>query len=268
MHVYDKLFLSSSISAGHAWIPCSSGSPVNFIFSLTILFLFLGHFRICFWVFWVSFFTSACFREFPHHAAGNVVGRRSVGASETRVTLRLLTSALTLIFLPHAVLGKETPTSVWAEWGRFAPQVECYQLHLAGKVCREADPSLPGRLGGGQLACWQPVHPAHDFPPRLRRLANHTGNQASPFILLTSQVVICQVGLMMPRVVRKLRQITEVKVWQFSSSTSVPPSFSSHFHAQKRNHQSEKPKQSCFKFCHNHLCIQFTHLCLPHFPHL
>lgn len=78
-------------------------------------------------------------------------------------------------------------------------------LHLARKVCRGSclEVAWKGRWSADNL----PIL-SSSVPPT----TNHRRKLTCPFHFLTSQFLICKVGLMMPRVVGKLKQITEVEV--------------------------------------------------------
>lgn len=105
-------------------------------------------------------------------------------------------------------------------------------------------------------------------------------NQIRSFNFLSSQFLICKVRLMIPRVVVKLKQISEVKVWQLGSSTIVVSSslFSLCFPFLLISFPCPEEKQSkkCFRNLNRPVssssiiihALLFTHLCVPQFSHL
>ena len=123
---------------------------LNFIFFLTILFLFLGHFRFWFWV--LSFaFHIGVLQGFPPPHVRKCCGEQISGSqwdksSSMRLWHRL--RSLSSLFLLHAVFGKGTPTSVWGTMREICPSGGGAGSTLWGKFAEEAALSLPGRLAG------------------------------------------------------------------------------------------------------------------------
>lgn len=86
MHIHDRNVPSLKQDMPEFPVP-PSGSSMNFVFFLSTLFLFLGHFRFAFGCSDFHILHQYALSGSRHHKAGNAVGSRSVEGSDTGAAL-------------------------------------------------------------------------------------------------------------------------------------------------------------------------------------
>lgn len=150
-----KLFPSLSYPAGHAWI------PHEFHLFLTIFFLFPGHFRFCFWVFWVSLFTSVCWIQ----GFSPFIRQEMWWSTEQlkQVSQGQLWKTTDISFWPlsssfHMSVVRECPPLGGADKGHLPIRRGCW-LGFTGKVCTGQCPEF-GEFVGRSVGLLDSLPPA------------------------------------------------------------------------------------------------------------